>query len=76
MSRKNKLIGTLSVLNALIFSYIAQISHVKSEVVAGWSLHDWVCAGLLVAYAGISNWKAFIINPSEAAQLPPKTTNF
>lgn len=69
MSKKNKLLGTIAVSSSMILSYISQISHVPTDVVAKWSLHEWVGAALLVVLSGLSTWKIFLQNPNgEAAK--------
>lgn len=65
MSKRTKLIGTLFVLANLIQSYLGQISHVTSEQVAKWTIHDWTGSLLFVLLAGITAWKTFVTNPSE-----------
>lgn len=70
MSRKTKLLGTLSVSSAMILSYVAQVSHVPAEVVAKWSQHEWVGAALLVILSGLSTWKIFLTDPKADADKP------
>ena len=67
MTRKNRFIGTLFVLGTIVQNYLAQISHVPSEQIAKWTIHDWTGALLFVTLAGMTAWKAFLQNP----QLPP-----
>lgn len=73
MNSRLRLIGYLYVLGLMLQSYLGQVSHVRAEVVAQWTLHEWVGALGYVALAGATAWKAFLHDPN-AAYAPTKPT--
>ena len=60
MTTRQKIVGALLVFTVIAQNYVAQISHVPSDAIAKWTVHDWVGALLQVAVAGAITAKAYL----------------
>lgn len=71
MNSRARLLGILFVVGQMLQSYLAQVSHLPSEQVARWTLHDWAGSLLFVGLAGITAWKSFLTDPQVGTEAPP-----